>query len=330
MTNSQNVSSSNSTSQDVVQPAAVQPTLKPYPTMTPSLHSKTLNPKVQQTAQQSTLDKTPTQKAQKERPNRHDRFDSKMPQYCEDGAHLATKGDYRETIILLQANNKNLTHGDWKVPENRRPRPPDMVGHITSRLKILEFDKEGTPHGDWKEFGDLQEVKRHFQQPASATFAQQVQPNQQSQQPGSPTSQTRSSTCNLYILEGLDPAYISEIGSHLNIDPAFFLKHQRTALWEGRHKAGNTAKLASTESPQHSFMMEYCELLYFIDRPDVESIRNPNDNRHINLSRMPKISSDLDRVGIMHRKASFWSSSESSNTGWNGKNLPSSTLIAKD
>lgn len=69
-------------------------------------------------------------------------------------------------------------------------------------------------------------------------------------------------------------------------------------------------------------MIEFAELLYFIDTPEPMSLRNPSDNRHINVSRKPKISTDLDQVDVMYRKARFWSHKVSGGArgteGWNG------------
>ncbi|KAH8763151.1 hypothetical protein F5883DRAFT_423169, partial [Diaporthe sp. PMI_573] len=120
---------------------------------------------------------------------------------------------------------------------------------------------------------------------------------------------------NLYILEGLNPDFVEALGSYFDIDPSFFSRHQRTALWEGRHEGGNTRNLASAEDPSQSFMMEYCEILYF--EANHGAMRNPHDNRHIDMSAKPnKLSSNLDKVGNMHRKASFWSRKHSEGGGW--------------
>lgn len=111
---------------------------------------------------------------------------------------------------------------------------------------------------------------------------------------------------------------MQKIGSHFDIDPAFFSRHKRTALWEGVHKGGNTGKLASATNPKRCFMLEYPEVLYFDDRPR-PPMRNPNDNRHIDVSKKPKdLQSELHRVGNMHRKASWWAKDRPNNSGWDG------------
>jgi hypothetical protein len=219
--------------------------------------------------------------------DRSDRFDHVKSDHV-SGAHLAAAGPYRDAIANLENKNKNLVHRDWKVPANRRNVKAPC------RIKLLMYDETGKPtnNGKPRDFQDATEFKN---------FMANIPANTPSRR--------------LYLLEGVGPDYIATIGEHLNIDPAFFLRHQRTALWEGRHKAGNTAKLASAEHPWSNFFMEYAELLYFVDIPNSRSLRNPNDNRHINMSKMPIYAADLDRVGIMHRKASFWS--ESFTGGWN-------------
>ncbi|OCK89139.1 uncharacterized protein K441DRAFT_681398 [Cenococcum geophilum 1.58] len=210
--------------------------------------------------------------------NEHNYFDYSGDQERTHGDHLAAAGDYRDAIKTLREKNKNLTHRDWKVPENR------ATVVLPSRVKIITFNVNGVP-----------EEAKDYNAKELDTFL--------SNPPQDPSKPPR----RLFLLEGLSPEYVAVFGSHFPIDPTFFMQHQRTALWEGRHRAGNTPMLASLKDPETSFMIEYSELLYFIDTPQIRSLRNPNDNRHINLSRKPKISTDLDQVGIMHRKASFWS-----------------------
>ena len=229
--------------------------------------------------------------------NEHKCFDYLGDEKRVPGEHLAAAGNYRDVIAKLRARNKNLTHVDWKVPRNR------LATRLPSRIKVITFNDHGTPDTDAKHYDPIQLDKF-----LSEKISDPSQP-----------------PCRLFLLEGLSPEYVEILGSHFSIDPAFFMRHQRTALWEGRHRAGNTPMLASLEDPEKSFMIEYAELLYFIDTPRNPSLRNPNDNRHINVSRKPKISSDLDQVGVMHRKASFWSEKVSgganSKDGWNGNRV---------
>jgi hypothetical protein len=210
-----------------------------------------------------------------------------------DGSHLASGGVYRPKIVALQARNPNLKHRDWKIPSTRE-------GWVAkSRVQLVKFDKDG------RKICTAELNPSELQESLAARTAA--------------SSETTKEGGYLYILEGLDPNYVELFGAHLtDIDPAVFSRHQRTALWEGKHRGGNTAKLASLDDPGRSFMMEYCELLYFAESPDSISLRNPADNRHINISRKPVLLSDVHNVGIMHRKASFWAQTHD-NGSWEGK-----------
>ncbi|KAH8647857.1 hypothetical protein BX600DRAFT_503209 [Xylariales sp. PMI_506] len=202
-----------------------------------------------------------------------------------DGAHLASGEIYRKKIARLQKRNPNLRHKDWKIPESRE----DFV--VPSRAKLIKIRGDGFPEvqDQWLEPHGLQEsIQRRLAVSDSDGCLKNVG--------------------YLYLLEGVNPDYTEAIGSQLvNIDPAFFLRHQRTPLWEGRNEGGLSPCLASQETPEKTWLMEYCELLYFTENPGSFSLRNPLDNRHINVSMKPDISKDIDQVGIMHRKASFWS-----------------------
>ncbi|KAF2256463.1 hypothetical protein BU26DRAFT_22884 [Trematosphaeria pertusa] len=50
-------------------------------------------------------------------------------------------------------------------------------------------------------------------------------------------------------------------GWQFNIDPTFFSKHSRTALWERRHEGGNTSGRAPVNDLKYSFFMEHYKLL---------------------------------------------------------------------
>ncbi|CAI6332887.1 unnamed protein product [Periconia digitata] len=222
------------------------------------------------------------------------------------GSHLAADGEYRRAIANLEDSNKNLVHKDWKVPRisNDANNPYNDV--LPCRIRLITFNDDGKPmnNAQPREFADSTDFKN---------FMENTPPN--------------TPTRRLYLLEGVGPEYVATLGTHLDIDPAFFLRHQRTALWEGRHRGGNTAQLASVEDHNNSFMIEFAENLYFVEAPSSRSLRNPNDNRHINMSKMPEFTQDLDRVGIMHRKASFWS--RKCPGGWNALILMDPGLTRK-
>lgn len=207
--------------------------------------------------------------------------------------------------ILILPNR----YPDWKVPKTRKD-------HICrGRLKQIAFDDNGTPGSprdlDIKQLRDHLSARECADQGLTKANGATTTPNH--------NANTPPARRNLYLLEGLNPEYVAEIGSYFNIDPAFFSRHKRTALWEGRQQGGNTGKLASADNPERSSMLEFPEILYFGDQPST-SMRNPDDNRHIDVSHKPSgLLSELDRVGNMHRKASWWSNSSPSSRDWDGK-----------
>jgi hypothetical protein len=224
------------------------------------------------------------------------------------GSHIA-KGtaaygrSYQDAIINQQARNKNLKWPDWKIPLTKEKFEPE------SRVRLLTFDDEGI----WIDQPALSD-ELTLPQISDILKNDQISPGPN----GSMVSIT--SMNRLYVLQGLNPEFVELFGNHFDIDPAIFLRHQRTALWEAPHRAGNTPYLASVENPTKSFMIEYCELRYFHEDPRKPSLRNPADMRHINFSQMPHFSRDIDRVGVMHRKASFWSNRRPIPlVGWDGR-----------
>ncbi|KAK8867660.1 hypothetical protein PGQ11_006238 [Apiospora arundinis] len=209
----------------------------------------------------------------------------RLPERIDNQAtsHLTSGEEYGNAILRHSKRNPNLKHKDWKIPTTR-------VNHrVPSRARLVKFDEDGQAiipqtRAEDRDFS-LQDLRQSL---IDNKF-------------------NGAAHGHLYILEGLDPDYVEVVGSELQIDPSFFSRHKRTALWEGRHMGGNTSALPSQQVPSKGFLMEYGELLYFKKDPESFSLRNPNDNRHINVSKKPKISQDLNRVGILHRKTSFWS-----------------------
>lgn len=198
-------------------------------------------------------------------------------------------------------------HADWKVPASRK------YHEVPSRVKWLQFDENGKRVGEVKNYRSADESASNVLRNDLARF--------RNSRLAVSDSLTATSTRNLYILEGLNPEFVGVLGANFDIDPTFFSRHKRTALWEGVHEGGNTSKLPSADHASLGFMMEYCEILHFNEPPrGRQAMRNPHDNRHIDLSAKPEhLESNLDKVGNMHRKASFWVNADRGDDGWDGK-----------
>lgn len=225
---------------------------------------------------------------------RHTRIHPELIE-SQTASYLTSGEDYGQAVLRHSKRNPNLKHKDWKVPTTR------VEHRLPSRARLVKFDKDGHAviHPAEPRDLSLKDLRQSLEDKGSEGAAHG----------------------HLYILEGLDLDYVEVVGSKLQIDPSFFSRHKRTALWEGPHMGGNTPALPSQQTPSKGFLMEYGELLYFKDDPKTFSLRNPSDNRHINVSKQPTISQDLNKVGILHRKVSFWSQVRESGK-WEGALCP--------
>ena len=120
----------------------------------------------------------------------------------------------------------------------------------------------------------------------------------------------------LFLVEGYEPQLVTMLCQHFDVDPLVTLRQQRTASWELYHHSGNTPALPSLLDPNRGFHIPYYELHYYPQGlPDELDCRCADSGRQISSSRMP---GTFDRVGIVDRKASFWSCKHGIN-GWDGK-----------
>jgi hypothetical protein len=118
----------------------------------------------------------------------------------------------------------------------------------------------------------------------------------------------------LYLLEGMNPDYVTILGATLQVDPAVFARHQRTGFrWSGQ-KAGDTPRLLSLVDPAYSFNLDYQELLYFPGGFDQYFLRHAESERHI---RATSVAGHFEKVAAVQRKASFWARPQDGG-GWEG------------
>lgn len=197
-----------------------------------------------------------------------------------DGSHLAS-GPYRTKIASLFNKNPNLRYPDLDIPIEE-----DGIG----RVALSQFFKDRMPVRT--NFQNSEKLERCFKQ-----------------------EMNEKSLRRLFIIEGYDPTLIGIFGEYFQVNPSLFVRQQRTAAWESRHRSGNTPCLPSLLRPCQSFCIPYYELYHFPQGPpDSLGWRSANGCRQISLSRMP---GTFDRVGIIDRKASYWSRKDGSG-GWDG------------
>jgi len=133
----------------------------------------------------------------------------------------------------------------------------------------------------------------------------------------------------LYILEDISNEYVEIFGFRLNLDPSFFARHLRVTRWESSSRGSNAPPLPSTINSAQSFSLRYPELVVFppwfraYPKKDNEDKRSYFCDCHlyreITMARLPARNFPPDRVGVIRRKLSFWSSKHDDDNAWVGE-----------
>lgn len=200
------------------------------------------------------------------------------------GTHLANP-PYHDDIRVLLNKYPNL-----RYPDNKRYEDYPFQQPLNSRSRVacVEFARSNTiSHQTFDSLPDLE------------TFLTQEPP---------------AGARRLFLLEELQPDYVTAVGHKLRIPPNVISRHRRKALWEYDHDAGNTPPLPSLNDRSTSFSFQYWELVFFKDQLKDFYLRCADNERHIAVSR---IDGRFDNVGIVQRKASFWSK-PTRGDGWDG------------
>ena len=202
-----------------------------------------------------------------------------------DAEHIAASGKYREKTANLRDKYPNTRCVDWKIPPG---------GQTTCKVTLLEFARDALQRPTRKNFVSAVDLESFVDSPQ-----------------GHITGKRR-----LYLVEGLHPKTNAILGEHFGIPPTLFVHQQRTAIWEKHHTSGNTPSLPSCHNSKQSFTVVYYEPRFFPDTKHGSLIWRCADGfRHISLSRTHQ---DPDHVGVVHRKASYWSERDGDG-GWDGE-----------
>ena len=207
-----------------------------------------------------------------------------------DGSHISS-GRYGRRVAALASKYPNLRYPDIHCPNYKSPPKSGTLGKVV----MLDFQEEQAPVRT--DFGGVTHLKNFFQSSCKEHQAGTVR--------------------RLYMIEAWDPELIGVLGEHFQISPAILVRQQRAAIWEKVHTSGNTPWLSSTFDPKQSFSITYYEPRYFVPQaglPDSLKWRCAETRRHISRSR---VLHEIDNVGMVHRKASYWST-KSSDGGWDG------------
>ena len=210
------------------------------------------------------------------------------PQNVSRASQLAAEGPYCEKIRKLTGKYPNLER-----PDIHRP-PLHNIWNSTvpsARTAVLNFNEHG--RCSQKQFRSLNETSTYLNATKRAVD---------------------SCTRELWLLEGLDPNYVSLFGQALEVDPLVFLRHRNLGLWQWRHNAGCTPMLPSSHDYTHSFQLEYRDLRFFPEGIDRLGFRCASSDRYIGTT---SFNGKFDHVGILERKATFWAR-DLPHGGWQG------------
>lgn len=198
-------------------------------------------------------------------------------------SHLAD-GRYRAQVASLCTKYPNLRHPDLSAPKS------------VSVGKVVSIDLSGGDTPVRRDFADPAELESYLE----ATRYK---------------SSDESTTRRILLIEGSDPQYVGLLGSYFDVEPMLIVRQQRTASWESYHQSGNTPALPSLLDPRRTCHIPYYDLHYRLQGlNDKTQWRCADSGRQLTWSRLP---GTFDFVGIVDRKASYWSQRRGSD-GWDG------------
>lgn len=216
------------------------------------------------------------------------------------GSHLENPGEYEQIIAKLIKKYPNListSHKPWAAPRQFASAPRLVCFQLSPIASAGDNPAIYPLH-------DIDEVKAFILNTDVA--ASEPDPVRR-----------------IWIMEGTHPSYVAVLGKAFDIDPRLWMRHQRLNTWESAFSdSGNAPVLPSLHSEQRGFTLSYCQLMHLNYDPEDVSTRTrcAENERHIALTRrIRKEEADekFDGVGIVHRKASFWSQPVEKG-GWNG------------
>jgi hypothetical protein len=217
------------------------------------------------------------------------------------GYHLTSKGLYRETVTAICVRNPNIRCGHREYSCT-----PSEYG----RVSVVELSEPHPFHTERKAFNTSQDLSAYLK------------------------AKTTSSIRRVIILEGVARNYVDVLGSHFNMDPAFFSNQKRPNSWDGlpdSYCIERTANLPSLNDPERSFMIRYPELRNFSlvrgqTQLEDNHVKDIDGHRTVNIFRRNRelYKGEKNKWGLFHnigvvsRAASFWSRRYEEG-GWDGQ-----------
>lgn len=201
-----------------------------------------------------------------------------------DGSWLSAPGPYRDLIRSLCASRPDLRSPD---KTNESEWPPTCY-----KPRIVALEMQGNSVRECLESSDLRELDQHFREYKAKESAKKR---------------------IIYLLEGLDPEFISILGGHLMIHPILFTDH---LWWKSNSSTGhNIDNIALASSAQDFICFEYFEDFWM--NPDIDNNHLSNCLKTGRFAAENILGGDYTSLTV-DRKCSFWSSMLSANGSWNG------------
>ncbi|KAE9367591.1 hypothetical protein N431DRAFT_494540 [Stipitochalara longipes BDJ] len=206
------------------------------------------------------------------------------------GYHLTSEGLYRETVTAMCVRNPNIRWGHTAY---------DATPNEYGRAVVLELSLPNAHPAERKDFTTSRDLSLYLKK------------------------MTIPSVRRVILLEGVARNYVEVLGSHFNMNPAFFANQKRPNSWDvikDGYFIERTANLPSLNDPRTSFMMRYPELRSFPPYQDRHQLNVPymkdiDGFRQVYIGRRPQelhpsainTGGGFHNVAIFNRAASYWS-----------------------
>ncbi|KAL6919687.1 hypothetical protein FSHL1_003666 [Fusarium sambucinum] len=201
----------------------------------------------------------------------------------DDGTWLSSEGPYLNLIKKSCTRQPNLELPDGR---NRAVLLCDRQ-NIRASLFELETENQIPPPTEFPSFVDLQ---KHFKDP-------------------------RPNACRrIYLVEGLNPQVVALLGESLNIDPIFFVTHERTSTYLRWPYEPNLAPcLPSLIDGSQSFTANYYDIRALSEQLGTFSVACAESGRDALRTKLGK---EWEPTVILHRKCSFWKTTFTNENDW--------------
>ncbi|WXC41208.1 hypothetical protein QX201_001024 [Fusarium graminearum] len=201
----------------------------------------------------------------------------------DDGTWLSSEGPYLNLIKQSCARQPNL-----ELPDGRN-RAVILCDRQNIRASLFELGTENQISSP-TEFPTFVDLQKHFKHP-------------------------RLDACRrIYLVEGLNPQIVALLGEQLNVDPIFFVTHERTSTYLRWPYEPNLAPcLPSLLDGGQSFTASYYDVRVLSEQLGTFSVACAESGRDALRTKLGK---EWEPTVILHRKCSFWKTIFTNEDDW--------------